>query len=548
MILRPYQNELEAAIYRGWNEQQHQNVLATLATGGGKTVIFASILSKHQGVTCAIAHRQELVGQISMALARFGVRHKIIGPTKVIRYILNEQIKELGSHFYDPNSQCAVAGVDTLVRRADKLQSFLNQVTLWVQDEAHHVTKDNKWGKAAALMPNARGLGVTATPIRADGKGLGRHADGVMDVLVEGPSMRWLIDNGYLTDYRVFAPPSDLDLTNVTVSQATGDYNPKKLKSAVQKSHLVGDVVAHYLRLAAGKQGITFATDVETATEMSVKYNQAGVPAEIVSAKTPARVRGYVMSRFKAGELKQLVNVDLFGEGVDVPAIEVVSMARPTKSYGLYCQQFGRGLRLMGGKEYALIIDHASNVVRHGLPDMEREWSLDSRGSTPRSKKPEDDIPLRYCVACTQPYERIYSKCPWCGHLHEPAGRSKPEYVDGDLTELTPEILAEMRGNINRADESPATVGQRMRFANAPVAAINGAMKNIVNKQEAQAALRQSISWWAGIQKHKGRTDSESYKLFYFCFGVDVLTCQTFGRPDAIKLATRINDFIGDTR
>lgn len=545
MILRPYQNELEAAIYRAWNEQQHRNVLAVMPTGAGKTVSFGSIISQHQGVSCAIAHRQELVGQISLALARYGVRHKIIGPTKVIRYIINEQINELGTSFYDPNSQCAVAGVDTLVRRADKLQHFLNQVTLWVQDEAHHVIKDNKWGTAAALMPNARGLGVTATPIRADGKGLGRHADGIMDTLIEGPSMRWLIDNGYLTEYRVFAPPSDLDLTDVTVSQATGDYNPKKLKNAVQESHLVGDVVSHYLRLAAGKQGITFATDVETATEISVQFNQAGVPAEVVSAKTPERVRGHVMGRFKAGELKQLVNVDLFGEGVDVPAIEVVSMARPTKSYGLYVQQFGRGLRLMEGKTHALIIDHASNVVRHGLPDMEREWSLDARGSSPRGKNPEDDIPLRYCVACTQPYERIYNKCPWCGHLHEPAGRSKPEYVDGDLTELTPEILAEMRGDVGKVDESAADVGERMRFAGAPLAAVNGAMKNILNKQEAQAALRKSISWWAGIQRHRGRTDSESYKMFYFCFGVDVLSCQTFGRSDAIKLATRINTFIG---
>jgi len=298
MILRDYQGTLEEQVYRAWNEQQHRNVLAVMPTGAGKTVSFASILAQHQGVSCAIAHRQELVGQISMALARFEVRHKIVGPTKVVKYIINEQVRELGQSFYDPNALCAVAGVDTLVRRADKLQHFLNQITLWVQDEAHHVIRNNKWGKAAALMPNARGLGVTATPIRADGKGLGRHADGVMDTLVEGPSMRWLIDNGYLTDYRIFAPPSDLDLSNVNVSQATGDYNPVKLKTAVQESHLVGDVVAHYLRLAPGKQGITFATDVETATQISAQFNQAGVRAEVVSAKTPDKLRDTTCASF----------------------------------------------------------------------------------------------------------------------------------------------------------------------------------------------------------------------------------------------------------
>jgi superfamily II DNA or RNA helicase len=544
MILRPYQQDVKDLIYNAWNEG-HRNTMAVMPTGAGKTVVFGSVLNDHQGASCAVAHRQELVGQISMSLARYGVRHKIIGPIKVVKYIINEHMVELGTSFYDPNAQCGVAGVDTLLRRADKLKHWLNQITMWVQDEGHHILRENKWGKAADLMPNARGLAVTATPIRADGKGLGRHADGLMDTLVEGPSMRWLIDNNYLTDYRVFAPPSDLDLRDVTISQATGDYNPVKLKKAVQRSHLVGDVVGHYLRLAAGKQGITFATDVETATEIAVQFNQAGVRAEVVSAKTPERLRNHIMRQFRNKELHQLVNVDLFGEGVDIPAIEVVSMARPTQSYGLYVQQFGRALRPMDGKTHALIIDHASNVIRHGLPDREREWSLDSRGSVPRGKNPDDDIPLRYCDNCTQPYERIFKVCPYCGHYHEPEGRSRPEQVDGDLTELTPEILAEMRGELARVNEIPESVGIRMQHAGAPIAAVRGAVKNCRTRQEVQAALRESISWWAGIQRHRGRSDSESYRMFYYLFGTDVLTACTLGKSDAIKLAEKINDYIG---
>lgn len=549
MQLRPYQQDVKDKIYAAWQDPTNRNVMAVMPCRSGKTVLFASIIHDHVGASCTIAHRQELVGQISMALAREGIRHKIIGPTKVVKTIINEQILELGTTFYDPNALCAVAGVDTLIRRAESLKHWLNQVTMWVQDECHHIIGKpaNKWGKAAEMMPNARGLGVTATPIRADGKGLGRHAEGLIDEMVEGPPMRWMIEQGYLTDYRIFAPPSDLDLTDVTVSKVTGEFNRKGLVEAVHESHIVGDVVSHYMRLAPGKLGITFATDVETAADIARKFNEAGVSAEVISANTPDPTRNEMMRRFRRRELKQLVNVDILGEGVDVPAVEVVSMARPTQSYGLFVQQFCRPLTIDKDNpdKEAIIIDHANNVVRHGLPDREREWSLDSRGAAPKGKKPEDDIPLRYCVECTQPYERTYKSCPHCGHYPEPESRGGPEYVDGDLTELTPELLAEMRMSIDKVDEMPEAVGARMQRAGAPAIVVNSAVKQVRSRQEAQAALRESISWWAGMHRYKGRTDSESYRLFYLAFGVDVMTAQTLGRPDAIALAEKINHHIG---
>lgn len=544
MQLRPYQQQAKDELYAAWADPGIRNVCVVKPTGAGKTVFFSSVLHDHGGASCAIAHRQELVGQMSLALAREGVRHKIIGPNKIIKFIINEQLRELGTSFYDPNSRCAVAGVDTIIRRGKQLEGWLNQVTLWITDEVHHLLRDNKWGKAVELMPNARGLGVTATPVRADGKGLGRHADGVMDVLIEGPPMRWLIENGYLTDYRIFAPPSDIDLGDVTVGK-DGDFNQKKLKKAAQRSHIVGDVVTHYLRIAPGKLGVVFATDVETATEISAKFNAAGVPAEVVSAKTPDTIRQEIIRRFRVGQLKILVNVDLFGEGFDLPAIEVVIMARPTQSYALYSQQFGRSLRPMEGKTEAIIIDHVGNVVRHGLPDKERMWTLDAREGSPRAKNPDDEIPLRYCVKCTQPYERTYRMCPYCGHYPVPAGRDKPEYVDGDLLELSPEVLMQMRLDIERVDEVPERVGERMRFAGAPEIAARGAVNKIKLRQEAQRALRESISWWAGVHRQKGRTDSESYRLFYHQFGIDVLSAQTLGRPDALTLADKINQTIG---
>jgi superfamily II DNA or RNA helicase len=564
--LRPYQATTKADIYQAWNDGA-VNVLAVLPTGAGKTVTFSDILHDHQGASCAIAHRQELVGQISLALARDRVRHRIIGPKSVVKLCVNLHMAEIGASYYDPNAQCAVAGVDTLVRRGKELAAWLQSVTLWVQDEAHHVLQANKWGTAAAMFPNAKGLGVTATPLRADGKGLGRHADGLFDVMVEGPGMRDLINMGYLTDYRIFAPPSDIDLSTVNISATTGDYNPQKLKTAVRKSHVIGDVVAHYLKIARGKLGVTFATDVETAIDTAAQFNASGVPAEVVSAKTPDADRIAILRRFKRRDLLQLVNVDLFGEGFDLPAIEVVSMARPTQSYALFVQQFGRALRLMidaglyphwdgysneerrahiaaSSKPHAIIIDHVGNVERHGLPDARKEWTLDRREK--RSKGGASDaIPVKACPACTAVYERINAACPFCGHKAAPAARNGPEYVDGDLMELDPAALAAMRGEVEKVDMHPEAYRAELQAKYVPQIGQHAHVKRHVERQEAQAALRHSMAWWGGYHRALGREDSEIYRRFYFAFGVDFMTAQALKTADALALAEQINEHLG---
>lgn len=544
-ILRPYQSDIKNDIYAAWNSGA-VNVLAVLPTGAGKTVTFSDIIHDHQGASCAIAHRQELVSQISLALARDRVRHRIIGPKNVVKLCVNIHMAEVGASYYDPSAHCAVAGVDTLVRRVDELANWLQSVTLCVQDEAHHVLESNKWGTAFKMFPNARGLGVTATPLRADGKGLGRHADGLFDVMVEGPGMRDLINMGYLTDYRVFAPPSDIDLSAVNISQTTGDYNPQKLKVAVRKSHVIGDVVKHYLKIAPGKLGVTFATDVETATDIADQFNAAGVPAAVVSAKTPDAERIALLRKFKNRELLQLVNVDLFGEGFDLPAIEVVSMARPTQSYALYVQQFGRALRLLDGKQYAIIIDHVGNVERHGLPDARRGWSLDRRDNRSKSTK-SDLVPVKTCLneTCLAVYERIYAACPYCGHVTPPSARNAPEFVDGDLCELDPATLAQMRGEIDRVDMDKEVYRQELAAKHTPKIGQLAHVKRHAERQEAQAALRHSIAWWAGYQRAMGRDDSESYRRFYFAFGVDVMTAQALNTKEAIDLAGQINEHLG---
>ena len=512
-----------------------RNCLGVLPTGGGKTFVFSRIASLVNMAVCAIAHRGELVTQISTALAREGVRHRIVGPSALARRCTLAHLDELDRDFVQPNSRIVVAGVDTLVKTSPS-EAWLQQIGLWIQDEAHHVLKDNKWGKAAKLFPNARGLGVTATPIRADGKGLGLHADGLFEEMFVGPTMRELIDQGYLTDYKIYAPPSDLDLTGVAVS-AGGDFNHDQLAAARRKSRITGDVVQHYLRLARGKRGVTFDTDVDSATKTAQAFRDAGVPAEVVSGNTPDALRASILARFKRGEILQLVNVDLFGEGFDLPAIEVVSFARPTMSFALFAQQFGRSLRKLDGKAWAIIIDHVGNTLRHGLPDASRAWSLDRRERR-GSSRPNDVIPTRVCVnaSCNGVYERIYSSCPYCGHTPIPAGLSSPELVDGDLMELDAETLRRMRGEVGRIDGAPlfpANAGPEIRGAIA---------KNHFVRQKSQAALRERIAVWAGWQRSLGRPDSEAYRRFYHRYGVDVLGAQALGSTDAEVLAAKIQD------
>lgn len=539
---RPYQEAWKHGIYNAWGAG-YQNVLGVMPTGGGKSHTLGEIVKEHQGWVSIIAHRQELVGQLAMTLAHQGIRHQIVAPRSVVKFNINEQYRELNTSMIAPNADVAVIGVDTIIRRHKEYDSHLKRTTMWATDECHHLLKSNKWGKAVSFMPQALGLGVTATPCRADNQGLGRHAQGVMDFMVEGPTMRDLIHQGYLTDYRIFAPPSDVDYTEVNIGKS-GDYVQKQLSKAVRQSHLMGDVVEHYLRIAPGKQGVTFATDVEIATDTAHRFNAAGVPAEVISAKTPDNVRAQVMRAFRTGQLKQIVNVDILGEGVDCPAIEVVSFARRTMSYSLYSQQFGRALRILEGKSEAIIIDHVGNVALHGLPDKERVWSLD--GAKPRFKDPHDDIPLRYCAECTQPYVVTLRECPYCGFHPIPADRTSPKVVDGDLHELSPETLAAMRGEVAKVDRDPAAVAQAMVAHGTPHHIAHSAYKKMWQRKEMQLSLRESISWFAHMQDGLGRTQSESYRIFYHLFGVDVLSAQALGRPDALDLADRINQYIGE--
>lgn len=550
MILRPYQSDLSNDIDAEWAAGA-QVVLGVLPTAGGKTILFSDKLQREPGVSFAVAHRQELVAQMSMALAKFGVKHSLQVPKKVLTWIVSLHVRTFGQSFSDPRARCICGGVRTIKNRASLLSNAVNQAKLWIIDEGHHPLRGNEWGDLIDIFPrdDCKGLLVTATPERSDGRGLGRHADGYADAMVVGPHGRELINMGYLSDYKIYAPETHIDLSDVKTG-STGDWVRPGLVAATRKSKIVGDVVEHYIRHAAGKLGVTFVTDIQSAHDTADAFNAAGVPAAVLHAKTPPQERQGINERFERAEIKEIVNVDILGEGYDCPAMEVASFARSTQSYGLYVQQFGRPLRIMPGKSRAIILDHVGNVMRfaatRGLPDAVQTWTLDSRDKRSRSERDPDLLPMQVCTTCTGVWEGYNKTCPYCGQTRKPETRATIEQVDGDLTELDPAALAAMRGERNRIDAPESTIGDRLTYAGAQGIAIAGAMKQHRIRSEAQEGLRSTIAMWAGYQVADGVPDDMSYRIFYRKFGIDVMAAQILGRKDAESLTERVTcDILG---
>lgn len=556
--LRPFQAELERQVYAAWNEPHVTDVLAVSATGSGKTVLFSKFIRDEPGGSLAVAHRKELVSQSSIALARNDVRHKIIGPPALSSNCAAIQRIELGYSYIDGNARCAVAGVDSLKGAYAKDPKWFDNVRLVVQDEAHHVLRENKWGRGRRLLKHARALHVTATPGRPDRRGLGREAAGFIDRMVMAPGMREIIDMGYLTDYQIACVDSDVDVSNIGVGK-DGEFLQAKLADAVHRSTtMVGSVVDTYLRLARGKLGITFAVDVEEASKLAAAYRAAGIPAEVVHAETPDLLRTDIIRKFRRREILQLVNVDLFGEGFDLPAIEVVSMARHTASFIVYAQQFGRALRLMidptllahwdgytdaerrywisiSAKPRALIIDHVGNMVRHdGPPDKPRAWSLDGGAAAPT-----EYTPYRVCsnTMCQAPFLRVLSQCPYCKRVvPPPTARDTPAAVDGVIHLLDDAVLAALRGEVAHA------LGSQPKYPRGATEAITGRLYNLhMERQRSIHKLRVAMDWWSGLQNALGHTDlDEQMRRFYFAFGVDVASALALPRMEADALHQRI--------
>lgn len=541
--LRPYQEKLVKDTYEQWNAGK-QFVAMVSATGSGKSMTLTAIVRSERDrgqYVLVLAHRQELITQLSDTMGRMEIRHQVIAANKVVRFAAKQSMENHGVNYVDPNARVMVASVQSMreAKIAD-LAKLGNKLTV-VQDEFHHATKKSKtWGGVLTPLLNAgaRGLGPTATPCRADGQGLSRETDGYADVIVEGPSMRWLIDNGYLSQYKIYCPPTDLHLENVETSKTTGDYKEKELKAEIGRSHIVGDIVSHYLKICPGKRGITFTVGVDTAEEVAEEYRKRGVPAVALSGRNADEERVQAIRDLKSGKILQIVNDSLIGEGVDIPAVEVVSFARPTQSYALYAQMFGRALRPFEGKSHAIIIDAVSNVMRHGLPDAPREWSLDRRERRTGKSEPST---VRMCTACAAVYERFRDACPDCGEpVPKPAQRSGPEFVDGDLYELDPDVLAQMRNEVVGARETPEAMRDRLTAQHVPVPGVMANVKRQKERLDALVKLDLKLAEWAGYRRAEGLSDSEIFRKFYLTYGVSWIEAQALKAADADKLRERI--------
>lgn len=573
MQLRDYQQEIADAVTELIATVPKADPLIVSGTGTGKTVTMAWLVEHYQPThyQACIAHRRELVSQIARDLARRGIKHRVIGPATTVAECRRAQLAELGYHHVDQTARVGVCSVDTLVARDLSGDSWARSVTIAHWDEAHHCTVGGlKWDKARTVsFPSLRhNIGYTATPRRADRKPL----RGFFSHMVEGPPMWQQIQNGYLTPYKLITGNvTDLDLSTVSVA-ASGDYNPQKLRGAMKKSRqIVGDAVAVYRQYCDGRRAVLFACDVEDAVRYAEAFNAAGYPSAVVTAETKEDVRRDTMARFRSGKLAVLMNVDLFGEGFDLPAIECVIMCRPTKSLPLYQQQFGRALRLMvdkqlmyhwpefkpeqrrahiaaSAKPHAYIIDLVRNWAEPavgGLPDARgRVWSLD--GADARSKGPSDVPPVRACVnpepvdasgmLCTGVYERFLTACPFCGHVPVPAARTI-EQVDGDVTLVDEETLARLRGEYLAAHTTP-------NYGGPHAAALYARHRE---RHEALAGVRQAMEWWGPayeIEQGRKLTDREQMKAFYLTFGVTTLEALALRRADADALRKKVLDWM----
>lgn len=414
IILRDYQKtaiDALRAAYRGGAKAP----LLVMPTGAGKTVCFSYIAaqSAQKGLrVLLLAHRRELINQISRALWAFDVAHGMIAPDM------------------EPGRRdVVVASIPTLVRRWYPGKYPFDLIVI---DEAHHAVSGSGLATILEGLPDARRLGVTATPCRLDGRGLGLAANGFFDVLVEGPTVLELIERGYLARPVVYAPPEGQgpDLRGVKV--VAGDYAPGQLEKVMDTSPLTGDAVGHYRRLCSGQPAIAFCVTVEHAEHVAAEFRAAGYRAAALSGYTPDNVRAQWISDLGQGRLQVLTSCNVVSEGTDIPVVSAAILLRPTASYALAMQQMGRVLRIHPGKEKALILDHAGNTRRHGLPTEPGNWTLDDRPKKSRHA----DLPdlTKGCPQCAVVLTRNARVCAECGH----------EFAAPALPQASPEELEEI--------------------------------------------------------------------------------------------------------
>jgi DNA repair protein RadD len=406
--LRPYQSQAVDQVREAFRAGRRRPLLVA-PTGSGKTVIFSYVTANAAAKgnrTLVLVHRAELLNQTHAALSQLEVPHGLIAAGKTA----------------DHSHLTQVASVQTLIRRLDHVRP----PDLIVIDEAHHATA-GAWATVLARWPNARVLGVTATPQRLDGKGLGE----VFDDLIRGPEVTKLIEGGYLCKPVYYAPKT---VSMEGVHKVAGDFNRAEMAERMDKPTITGDAVTHYRKYAEGQPCIVFCTGIKHAEHVAQAFNAAGYRFAVLDGTLSPEERAARVASLGSGRLHGLVTVDIVSEGFDLPIVACAILLRPTASLSLHLQQIGRVLRPAVNKPRAVILDHVGNCRRHGLAEEVREWSLD--GIKRRGKRgPQDDVAdTRQCPECFAVHTPSPT-CPQCLHVYEIKDRI-PDVVDGELEEL----------------------------------------------------------------------------------------------------------------
>lgn len=436
-VLRDYQENAlarrTALIARGV-----KNVLVVAPTGSGKTVIAAAAIEREQSETFLfLAPRRELIRQTSNKLNDVGVPHGII--------LAGERSKQ---NLY---ARVQVASRDTLISRALRSKKItLPNFTRIFVDEAH-IGLSDRFQQLLGLWPNALITGFTATPCRSDGQAMGR----IYDELIEVSSYAELTAQGHLVPAKYFSV-SEPDLRKVRTT--AGEYNQADLDTVMNRTELVGDIVEHWLQHASTRRTVVFATSIEHSVALAKEFIEHGVAAEHVDAMTPQSAREEIFARFQSGITQVLTNCTLASVGFDLPELDCVVFARPTKSLGLYLQMLGRGLRPAVGKTDCLVLDHAGNVHRHGFATDERFWTLhgkyaidEARTAEAKEKagKQAGEVVIK-CPVCRYCFTGS-RQCPNCGFWFP----SKAKALQTREGQLVP---------VNEKAKLPDTTEQRMRL------------------------------------------------------------------------------------
>jgi len=422
---------------------QTYSVLAQGATGLGKTCVAAHIAesaaAKGRRVFFTV-HRSNLLDQTAATFRAFGIPHTFI----------------VAGTRYEDHHQVAVASIATLARRLERIPA----PDLLVIDEAH-LAMAATWAKVVNFYRErgSRILGLSATPSRLDGRPL----SDLFGALVCGPSTRWLMDNGFLSRYRAFAP-SQIDVGGIKVRM--GDFDREALEAAANKPALIGDAARHYARLAAGTRALCYCVSIRHSRDVAVHFTAAGIPAAHLDGTTPRAERERIIHAFADGTIKVLTNVDLVTTGFDLSAqvgrevpVETIIGLRPTASLALHLQMLGRGLRRKPNP--ATFLDHAGNLARHGFPDDEREWTLEGRPQSAKQAGQPNPL-VRHCPQCHALHRG--ATCPECGYQH-PTQARRIEAVEGELTEIARTearlIARREQGQAKSLDELRALAARR---------------------------------------------------------------------------------------